>query len=76
MMIEIINRRNNFTKVCELDYKIAMCLNKGDIIFPNGTGFAFIVEEKYVCLEDNIYKLRINVYEWKSFQDKIKKFFK
>ena len=71
MKVEIINSENHFCKICELDYDIAKYLNKGDIIYPDGTGFAFIIEKKYVCMENGFYILKINVYEWRSFKDRI-----
>lgn len=75
--VKVLDKRNDFLEVMEIDFELAASLNVGDSINPYGTGFAFIVVDKLLVLseENKQYELRINVKEYQTMMDKIYKIF-
>ena len=77
-LVEIRDKENNFKLVAKIDFELASCLNVGDSIFPEDTGFTFIVVDKFLHVQDftihgKQYNLQLNVIEYMTFFEKVKK---
>lgn len=71
--VKVFDIRNDFLILCELDFDIASCLNVGDSISPDSTGFSFIISHRYIRLVEGTYCLCINVVEYETTFEKIKR---
>jgi len=75
-LVKVIDKGNDFKLLIEIDFSLANNLNIGDHILPKGTGFAFKIIEKYISMDDNgEYSLKLNVVEYKTFNEKLKRIF-
>lgn len=77
-LVEIRDKENDFKLVAKINIELAGCLNVGDTFFPEGTGFAFIVVDKVLHMQDvtihgKEYSLQLNVVEYMTFFEKLKK---
>ena len=75
--VKVIDKKNNFREVIELDFELAAALNVGDHILPYPTGFSFIIIDKLSSIIDDNkeYTLTLNVKEyetrWRKFKRKV-----
>lgn len=74
MSVNVYDKSNNFRQLMTLDFGLASILNVGDCVYPNCTGFAFVIVDKLVSkdLEDSDYSLSLNVVEYRTKKEKIK----
>ena len=77
-LVEIRDKENDFKLVAKISFELAGCLNVGDSIFPEGTGFTFIVVDKFLHVQDvtihgKQYNLQLNVVEYLTPWEKVKK---
>lgn len=77
-LVEIRDKENDFKLVAKLSFELVSCLNVGDTILPEETGFVFIVVDKMIHIQDHTifgkeYNLYLNVVEYMTLWEKIKK---
>jgi len=73
--VQVLDKRNDFKLVCEIDFFLASTLNVGNKINPEYTGFSFIIVDKVVSMPftEKEYKLTINVVEYEYWYEKLKR---
>jgi len=71
--VQVLDKRNDFKLVCEIDFTLANSLNVGDCINPEHTGFCFIVVGKVISMPftETEYQLTINVVEYEYWYEKL-----
>jgi hypothetical protein len=73
--ILVLDIGNGFMLVCEIDFSVAQCLNVGDTVHPDGTGFSFTIVGKHISLVEGKYVVTLNVVEYETAWEKVKRFF-
>lgn len=74
-LVKVLDKNHNFRILTEIELPLASSLNVGNTILPNGTGFSFIVVDKFISFskENSEHILTLNVVEYETFWDKVKR---